>query len=243
MLPQDQGRGNQAPFNLTSNLKTAMDEDFDPKHFVKKIETELVFDSDGEPEMVPKEGNREISSVDGKQIDSSNGNADPSNEGQKLLDGSLLPEEVVFHKEKKENFQYQDTSIKGNTTANLEGRKFSGIYEDDYFMFVEDYDNFIGEFVSDEKVKIVRGFLNHNEYNRIYYTRMVPTEKVCANLLFVHGFGHTVKYLDVAICLPSSLFSSQSRESLHTYLTSEVLGSPEDKGITQPSARSMRISP
>ena len=55
--------------------------------------------------------------------------------------------------------------------------------------------------MSDDRVKIVRGFLNNNEFNRIYYTRMSPTDKCCANLLLVHGFGHSVKYLDLAVSL------------------------------------------
>lgn len=197
MLPQDFSKTGSTTWNSGNNMTTALDEEFDSKFFIKKIDTELDFDSDGEPIPMPKSGIREFISIDGKPIDSSMGNADPSSDGHKLLDGSLLPDEVVFFKEKKGSSHLPDTSVKGVMGGQTEGSKFSGIYEDDYFMFFEDYDNFIGEFVNDEKVKIVRGFLNHNEYNRIYYTRMVPTEKVCANMLFVHGFGHTVKYLDV----------------------------------------------
>lgn len=179
-----------------SQAKSPLDDDFDPKHFVKKIDTDLEFDSDGEPALPIKNmGRRDMFNTNGHQMDSALEVSLPS----KGLDNSSLPEDVILRKENKVNHQYEDISLRVSGVAGQPdtNRKFSGIYEDDYFMFVEDYDNFIGEFVSDDKVKIVRGFLNHNEYNRIYYTRMTPNDKVHANMVFVHGFGHTVKYLDV----------------------------------------------
>lgn len=174
-------------------------DDIDPKYFVKKVETDLVFNSDGEPEFHGNDDiNKDFSSTIGRIVDDTSAHIDQTSEVQKLLEGSFNPEDQLFTKESKINYQYQDLSLKNTPTIPDKGRKFSGIYEDDYFMFVEDYDKFIGEFVSDDKVKVVRGFLNNNEYNRIYYTRMTPTEMSCANLLIVHGFGHTVKYLDVS---------------------------------------------
>lgn len=178
--------------------KDPLDDAFDPKHFMKKIETDVVFNSDGEPEYKP--------SADSKQDNSSNLMRQLEKEpGQvelsvpRFKDGSTINDDQILTRESKINYQYQDTSIKtSNPYTNTEkGKNFTGIYEDEYFMFVEDYDKFIGEFVSDDKIKIIRGFLNNNEYNRIYYTRMVPNEMTCANLIIVHGFGHTVKYLDV----------------------------------------------
>ncbi len=178
--------------NSRRELATPMDDDFDPQHFIKKVDTELDFDSDGEPEFIPK-GKDQFSTFRGD--DGSLVRQSELSESRNMpLEASFPPEEAFFNRENKINFQYQDVSLK---PAQSNDPKFTGIYEDDYFMFVEDYDNFIGEFVSNEKVKIVRGFLNHNEFNRIYYTRMSPTDKTCANLLMVHGFGHTVKYLDV----------------------------------------------
>jgi hypothetical protein len=177
------------------------DDDFDPKHFVKRVETELIFDSDGEPEapQTSSLNRKDISSVNFKGNEESMAGNEKSSDLNRL-EGSFNPEDQYFNKESKINFQYQDLNLKGPAPSTEPGgRKFSGIYEDDYFMFVEDYDNFIGQFVSDEKVKIVRGFLNHNEHDRIYYTRMAPNDKACANFLVVHGFGHTVKYLDVGL--------------------------------------------
>jgi hypothetical protein len=182
-----------APPTLHRNqARSPLDDDFDPKHFVKKIETDIEFDSDGEPAMMPKEGLSEI----GKHMDTCFEASQSYNRG---LDNSSFPEDVIVRRESKYNQRYEDISLRTSSQVVTDAnRKFSGIYEDDYFMFVEDFDNFIGEFVSDDKVKIVRGFLNHNEFNRIYYTRMTPNDKTVANMLFVHGFGHTVKYLDVA---------------------------------------------
>jgi hypothetical protein len=179
-----------------ANQRTPQDDDFDPKHFVKKVETELVFDSDGELDTL-RDGNKntELSSIM-KQEESGNQEEQTDPNGNTLFEGSFQQQDQFFHKENRINFQYQDLSLKKPDQAVAE-RKFSGIYEDEYFMFVEDYDKFIGEFVSDEKVKIVRGFLNNNEYDRIYYTRIVPNEKTFANLLMVHGFGHSAKYLEV----------------------------------------------
>lgn len=210
-----------SPLLVVSQAKSPLDDDFDPKHFVKKIETDLEFDSDGEPALpIQNVGRREVYSVNGQKVDSPMEISMRS----KGLDNSSQPEDVILRKENKVNHQYEDISLRTNANPNQSdaNRKFSGIYEDDYFMFVEDYDNFIGEFVSDEKVKIVRGFLNHNEFNRIYYTRMTPNDRVHANMVFVHGFGHTVKYLDVLTCLASLLFSLPSKAYRLIYLTSEV---------------------
>jgi hypothetical protein len=219
------------------NQRTPLDDDFDPKHFVKKVETELVFDSDGELDTL-REGNKnnELSSIM-KQEESGNQEEQTDPIGNTLFEGSFQQNDQFFQKENRINFQYQDLSLKKRDQTVAE-RKFSGIYEDEYFMFVEDYDKFIGEFVSDEKVKIVRGFLNNNEFDRIYYTRIVPNEKTFANLLMVHGFGHSAKYLEVRASDRSSGTAWRARASRCTCSTSGASASRGASGTTRCWSRS-----
>lgn len=174
------------------NFKTPHDDEFDPKQFVKRVDTDIVFDSDGEPEAEGKANRNKFSSIRLAP--------DESLSQQKFLhDGSsLFPEEKPYEIKLTKD-QFQTIKPLPQIQTDMSQRKFSGIHEDAYFQFVEDYDNFIGQFTSDDKVKIVRGFLDHNKFNRIYITQMVPTKKASANLLIVHGFGHTVKYLDVVL--------------------------------------------
>lgn len=57
---------------------------------------------------------------------------------------------------------------------------------------------FIGEFRTDQSFKIIRGFINQSDSDRIFYTRFEPTganRKV--NIMIIHGYGHSGNFLEV----------------------------------------------
>lgn len=57
---------------------------------------------------------------------------------------------------------------------------------------------FIGEFHTDRNFKIIRAYINQNTLDRIFYTRFEPTARAArANILIVHGYGHSGNFLEV----------------------------------------------
>ena len=57
---------------------------------------------------------------------------------------------------------------------------------------------FIGEFSTDKKFKIIRGYINQNESDRIFYTRFEQTEfSKKISVLIVHGYGHSGSFMEV----------------------------------------------
>lgn len=71
--------------------------------------------------------------------------------------------------------------------------------EDINYIFNEDREKFIGEFIS-EDTKVIRGFIDgKGKQVRLYYTKMQPVEsRPIASVCIVHGFGeHSSRFLDV----------------------------------------------
>lgn len=71
---------------------------------------------------------------------------------------------------------------------------------------------FIGEFKTDQSFKIIRGFVNQSDSDRIFYTRFEPTganRKV--NVLIIHGYGHSGNFLEVE----SKVSGGVGRQQLH----------------------------
>ena len=57
---------------------------------------------------------------------------------------------------------------------------------------------FIGEFHTDRNFKIIRAYINQNTLDRIFYTRFEPTTRAArANILIVHGYGHSGNFREV----------------------------------------------
>jgi hypothetical protein len=57
---------------------------------------------------------------------------------------------------------------------------------------------FIGEFHTDRNFKIIRAYINQNTLDRIFYTRFEPVGRTArANILIVHGYGHSGNFLEV----------------------------------------------
>ena len=180
---------------------------------VKRIQTEIRFDSDGEAELIHSKQDVELSDIfsnineenilEDLQINTKGRKRlSKFNSTQNLLKTTNSGNKNIlspFHRlEDKERIQFkvQKYAAPGGDQSQ---QSFSYIDENDYFAFVEDYDKFIGEFVSDRKLNVVRGFVNSNEYNRIFYTKMKPQRgAIKASVLMVHGFGHSGKYLEVS---------------------------------------------
>ena len=60
-------------------------------------------------------------------------------------------------------------------------------------------EKFIGEFESNYNFKILRAYINQESLDRIFYTKMQPIDtKPLANILLVHGYGHSGTLLEVS---------------------------------------------
>lgn len=59
-------------------------------------------------------------------------------------------------------------------------------------------DKFVGEFDSNYNFKILRAYINQESLDRIFYTKMQPIDtKPLANILLIHGYGHSGHLLEV----------------------------------------------
>ena len=94
----------------------------------------------------------------------------------------------------------QDLYILMNKVAdqvNSEKTEGRDIEEKDIQEFLNE--KFIGEFESNYNFKVIRAYINQESLDRIFYTKMQPMDtKPVANVLLVHGYGHSGSLLEVS---------------------------------------------
>lgn len=76
-------------------------------------------------------------------------------------------------------------------------------------IFVEDNNQFIGEFISpNNKIKIIRGYIHTNDNERLFYTKIERNkEKSKANMIMLHGLNHSGKFIELGVHFANQHFS------------------------------------